>query len=68
MKLRYAPPSPFVRKVMVVAIEGGIESRIEKIPTAVVPVTPNDQLKAENRSSKCPRSPPMTASCSTIRR
>ena len=54
MKLRYAPPSPFVRKVMVVAIEGGIESRIEKIPTAVVPVTPNDQHKGENPLVKVP--------------
>jgi glutathione S-transferase len=43
---------------MVVAIEGGIESRIEsrieKIPTSVVPVTPNDPLKGENPLVKVP--------------
>jgi glutathione S-transferase len=54
MKLRYSPASPFVRKVMVVAIEGGIDGRIEQIPTTVVPVTPNDTLKAENPLVKLP--------------
>jgi glutathione S-transferase len=54
MKLRYAPTSPYVRKVMVLAIEGGIEDRIETIATTVLPVTPNDVLKAENPLIKVP--------------
>jgi glutathione S-transferase len=33
MKLRWASGSPFVRKVMVTAIETGLDSRIERIPT-----------------------------------
>lgn len=33
MKLRWAPGSPFVRKVMVTAIETGLDSRIERMPT-----------------------------------
>ena len=37
MKLRYSPTSPFVRKVMVVAYETGLEAQIERIPTAVAP-------------------------------
>ncbi len=35
MKLRYAPTSPFVRKVLVVAYETGLEARIERLPTNV---------------------------------
>ncbi len=33
MKLRWAAASPFVRKVTVTAIETGLDSRIERIPT-----------------------------------
>lgn len=33
MKLRYAPGSPFVRKVTVTAIETGLEDRVERVPT-----------------------------------
>jgi glutathione S-transferase len=54
MKLRYAPTSPYVRKVMIIALEGGIASRIEKIATSVMPVTPNDGLKVENPLVKVP--------------
>ncbi|MBL8660747.1 MAG: glutathione S-transferase N-terminal domain-containing protein [Rhodospirillales bacterium] len=35
MKLRYSPASPYVRKVSVVAIETGLEARIERVPTNV---------------------------------
>jgi glutathione S-transferase len=35
MKLRYAPTSPFVRKVLVVAYETELEPRIERLPTNV---------------------------------
>jgi glutathione S-transferase len=54
MKLRYSPASPYVRKCLVLAIEGGMDGRIEKLPTTVGPVTPNDALKAENPLSKLP--------------
>lgn len=54
MKLRYSPASPYVRKVMIVAHEGGLADRIEKVATSVVPVKANDELKAENPLVKLP--------------
>jgi len=44
MKLRYAPTSPYVRKVMVVALETGLAERIERIPTSVAPTKPNEDM------------------------
>ena len=35
LKLRYSPTSPFVRKVVMTAIEAGIADRIETVPTDV---------------------------------
>jgi glutathione S-transferase len=35
MKLRYSPTSPYVRKVAVVAIEAGLDARVERIETDV---------------------------------
>jgi glutathione S-transferase len=35
MKLRYSPTSPYVRKVVVVALETGLDSRIQRVPTNV---------------------------------
>jgi len=35
MKLRYSPTSPYVRKVSIVAIETGLDSRIEHVETNV---------------------------------
>src|SRR5260370_40361664 len=52
MKLRYSPASPYVRKVMIVALEGGLADQIEKIPTAVVPVKANAAPQAENPLAK----------------
>jgi glutathione S-transferase len=54
MKLRYSPSSPYVRKVMIVALETGLAGRIEKVATTVAPVTPNDGLKVENPLIKVP--------------
>lgn len=54
MRLRYSPTSPFVRKVMVTALETGLEGRIEKIPTAVAPTKPNDEVARENPLVKVP--------------
>ena len=54
MKLRYSPTSPFVRKVMVVALEAGLADRIEKIPTTVAPTKPNEDVARENPLVKVP--------------
>ena len=54
MKLRYSPTSPFVRKVMVAAIETGLIERIEKIPTSVTPIKPNDDVARDNPLVKVP--------------
>lgn len=35
MKLRYSQTSPYVRKVMMTALEAGVADRIEKVPTDV---------------------------------
>ena len=54
MKLHYSPLSPFVRKVMVVAIENGLDGRIEKITQAVNPASPNRELARHNPLMKIP--------------
>jgi glutathione S-transferase len=54
MRLRYSPTSPFVRKVMVVALETGLAERIERIPTTVAPTTPNPDVARENPLVKVP--------------
>jgi glutathione S-transferase len=54
MKLRYAPTSPFVRKVIVTAMETGIIDRIEKVPSSVSPTKPNDEVARENPLVKIP--------------
>jgi glutathione S-transferase len=54
MKLRHAPRSPFVRKVMVVAHEHGLVDRIELVATSLSPIQGNDQLALENPLMKVP--------------
>jgi glutathione S-transferase len=54
MKLRYSPTSPYVRKVMVVALETGLAERIERLTTAVVPTKPNEEVARENPLVKVP--------------
>ena len=54
MKLRYSPTSPYVRKVMVVALETGLAERIERIPTAVAPTKPNEEVARVNPLVKVP--------------
>lgn len=54
MKLRYSPTSPYVRKVIVLAMETGLDAKIERIPTTVVPTKPNDDLRGENPLMKIP--------------
>lgn len=52
MKLRYSPTSPYVRKVLVCAMERGLEDRIERIPTNVW--DPNTDLPSVNPLGKVP--------------
>jgi glutathione S-transferase len=52
MKLRYARNSPFVRKVMVTAIEAGLDDRIERVPTDIT--DPASDLPNQNPLGKVP--------------
>jgi len=52
MKLRYSPASPFVRKVLVVAHETGLEGRIERIATKVW--APDTDVGDDNPLGKIP--------------
>ena len=52
MKLRYSPASPFVRKVLVVAKETGLDSRIEPVATSTT--DPASGLAKENPLGKVP--------------
>lgn len=52
MKLRYSPTSPYVRKVMVTALETGLDNNIEKIPTN--PWEPTTDLPSDNPIGKVP--------------
>lgn len=50
--LRYSPTSPYVRKVLVAAIEMGLEDRIQRIPT--LPWDPKTDLPKDNPLGKVP--------------
>jgi glutathione S-transferase len=52
MKLRYSPTSPYVRKVLVVAYEAGLEGRIERVATNLA--DPASGLTADNPLGKIP--------------
>jgi glutathione S-transferase len=54
MKLFYSPTSPYVRKVMVTAIEKGLDGKIEKLSAAASPVKPDMKLAASNPLGKVP--------------
>lgn len=54
MKLFYAPTSPYVRKVMTVAHEVGLVSRIELIPSGTTPLEGDRDLLAFNPLGKIP--------------
>jgi glutathione S-transferase len=54
MKLFYSPASPYVRKVMVCAIELGLDSRIERLPSAAHPVTRDETVAQANPIGKVP--------------
>lgn len=54
MKLHWSPKSPYVRKVMVCALELGLGERIELIRSVAAMLRPNEQLMADNPLSKIP--------------
>ena len=54
MKLHWSPRSPFVRKVMILAHETGLEGRLQLIRTVVAMAQPNHALLADNPLSKIP--------------
>jgi glutathione S-transferase len=54
MQLHYNVASPFVRKVMAVAIETGLAERIEPVKRLPSPVAPVAELNADNPLGKVP--------------
>ncbi len=54
MKLFHSPTSPYVRKVMVTAIEKGLDSQIEKLPTTASPIKREGDLPKSNPLGKVP--------------
>jgi glutathione S-transferase len=54
MKLHYNVASPFVRKVMAVAIETGLEGRLEPVTRMMTPVKPDADLVRDNPLGKVP--------------
>lgn len=54
MKLHYHATSPYVRKVMAVAIETGLEDRLEPVAATMTPVKPDADLARDNPLGKVP--------------
>ena len=54
MKLHYNRASPFVRKVMAVAIETGLDDRLEPVTRMMTPVKPDADLANDNPLGKVP--------------
>jgi glutathione S-transferase len=54
VKLFFSPASPFVRKVMVCAMERGIDGHIEKLGSAAHPINQDPTIKAHNPTGKVP--------------
>ena len=54
MKLHYNRASPFVRKVMAVAIETGLDDRLEPVTPDDDPVKPDADLANDNPLGKVP--------------
>jgi len=54
MKLHWSPRSPFVRKVMIVAHERGVVSRIACVRTVAATAKPHAELMKDNPLSKIP--------------
>jgi len=54
MRLHYSYASPYVRKVMVVAIETGQRDALELTPRKVSPVAPESEVNRDNPLGKVP--------------
>jgi glutathione S-transferase len=54
MKLYYSPSSPYARKVRVVAIETGLDKKIEMANVALTPVAANADVDKHNPIGKIP--------------
>ncbi len=54
MQLHWSPKSPYVRKVMVCAMELGLESRLQLVRSVAAMLTPNERLMQDNPLSKIP--------------
>jgi glutathione S-transferase len=54
VKLRYSTTSPFVRKVVVSALERGLDGRIERVMTKTAPTAPDRELSRDNPLAKLP--------------
>jgi glutathione S-transferase len=54
MKLHHNVASPFVRKVLVMAIETGLDDRLEPVTRMMTPVKPDADLALDNPLGKIP--------------
>jgi glutathione S-transferase len=54
MKLHHSVTSPFVRKVMAVAIETGLDGRLELVTPTMTPIEPDADLVTDNPLGKVP--------------
>jgi glutathione S-transferase len=54
MLLHFNTASPYARKVMVVAIETGLDERIETVTRTMTPVSPDHDLNRDNPLGKLP--------------
>ena len=54
MKLYYSPSSPYARKVRAVAIEAGLDKKIELVNIVLTPVAPNAAVDEHNPIGKVP--------------
>lgn len=54
MKLHWSPRSPFVRKVMIVLHETGLDARVERVRSVAAMATPNRAIMADNPLGQIP--------------
>jgi len=54
MKLYYSPGSPYARKVRVLAMETGLDRKIEMVNVVVSPIVPNADVDMHNPIGKIP--------------
>ncbi len=55
MRLYYSPSSPYARKVRVLALETGLDKKIEPINVALTPVNPMPMSTSTTRSARSRR-------------